>query len=94
MNSVEQMQGELAALSKRVIELEKAAQQRMEGNPDQLKAQRVAEEIGFSVNVIMLPMRGKERKKVARELKARKWSLSRIARALNCCERTVERWTS
>jgi len=69
---------------------------------DDLEAQRVAQEMGFGVEVIVLWKRrgggltGRTEKirKLALELHRRKWSASRIARALKCCERSVERWVA
>ncbi len=92
MTLIEKLEGELAALSRRILQLERVAQERLEGDPDQLAAQRVAQELGFAAEVIMLPKRGKERGALARELRLQHWSVSRIARALKCDECTVERW--
>lgn len=92
MNAVEIMQGELAALSRRVVQLEELLRGRGDMSKDEFEAQRVAESLGFDVDVIMVPRHVKERRQLAEELKKKGWSASRIARAMYCCDRTAQRW--
>lgn len=91
MNSVEQMQGELAALARRVSRLEDLQRLSAVGTADEKEAQRIAQTLGFAVEVLIIPKRFAERKRLARSLRAKGWSAARIARVFRCCERTAER---
>lgn len=93
MNDVERMAGQITALSRRIERLEKLARCQAANSQDSTEAGRVAEIIGFPVEILVIPERLEERRTLALELRRRKWSFSRIARALNCAERTVWRWT-
>jgi hypothetical protein len=102
MNQVEEMQGKIAALSGRIERLEKVNEAQLKTingltaafGPDSTAAQMIAQEMGFAVEVLVIADRRRERWALARRLKEKGWSLARIARALGCCERSVERWTS
>jgi hypothetical protein len=97
VNEVERMRIELDAALKRVRRLEVIFETRAIFTDDEREAQRIAEQLGFDVEILMLPVKpgtkgAAERRKVAMELRRRKnWPVSRIARALHCCERTAER---
>lgn len=100
MNQVEMMQGELAALSRRVRKLEVLFESRAVLTTDEKAAQKAAETMGFTVEILMLPpytgRRGQrkereQRRQLARKLNKDGWSASRIARALNCTDRTAQR---
>lgn len=92
MNEVEKMQGQVAALSKRIERLEELLRTRAAASGDELEAQRVAQVIGFPVEVLVVPHRYHERLAFMRELRKRGWSFARISRVLNCDEKTVRRW--
>lgn len=94
MNSVEMMQGQLAALSRRVERLEELARARAAGSSDVAEAQKVAQLVGFPVEILVLPKRIEERRRLARELRSRGWSAARIARVMKCGERAVAFWLS
>lgn len=79
------------ALTLRVRSLESAAQVRLAAGRDDLAAQRIAEALGFSPRVLILPRAVAPRRALARELRAQGWSAERIARVLRCSERTVRR---
>jgi hypothetical protein len=87
-------------LRKTVRKLEVACETKSILNDDEREAQRVAEQLGFSVEVtIVRPGRdnatGRARRKLAQVLRARnKWSVSRIARTLHICERSAWRLVS
>lgn len=92
MNQVELLQGEMAALAGRVRKLEVLVGAHVELSVDERAAQLVAQDIGFDPGILVLPDKFKERRALARHLRKQKWSASRIARALNCDQRTVGRW--
>lgn len=91
MNAVEQMQGQIAALAGRMERVENLLRSRAASSADEKEAQRVAEKLGFDVEILLLPKQTQARRRLARELRAKGWSAARIARAFNCCERTAER---
>jgi hypothetical protein len=92
VNQVELLQAELAVLSRRVAALEDLARAKVTNVKDQNQAQKIAQLIGFPVEILLLPQRISERKQLAKELRDRDWSFARIARVLNCSERSVWRW--
>jgi len=94
MNQVELLQGEMAALAGRIRKLEVLVGAHVDLSADERAAQTVAQDIGFDPGILVLPEKARERRALARHLKTLKWSASRIARALNCCERTAERWVA
>lgn len=90
------MRIELDAALKRVRRLEVLHESQLRSMDDEKEAQRIAEELGFIVEILMLPVKSgpgqpEARGKVAKALRKKKWPISRIARVLHCCERTVER---
>jgi DNA-binding NarL/FixJ family response regulator len=89
MNAVELMEAKLAGLSRRVDQLETLARSATDAG-----AADVAREAGLPVEILLLPERQAERRALAGKLRERGWSVARIARALRCCERTVERWVA
>ena len=101
VNSVDRALAEIALLGRRVVKLEQVQQLRLAAGADDVEAQRLAQELGFEIALVVLP-KTKNRKPAEvdtarRELGCQlhfknRWSASRIARALNVCERTVERW--
>ena len=93
MNDVERMQGEMAALSRRVERLEHLARSRAASDEDSIEAGRVAQIVGYPVEVLVLPERIEERRALAEELRRRGWSYSRISRVMKCDEKTVRRWS-
>jgi SOS response regulatory protein OraA/RecX len=93
MNDVEKMQGELLALARRVERLETLARANARAGADGQEAARVAQIIGCPVEVLVLPERMEERHALARELRRRGWSFTKISRVMNCDEKTVRRWT-
>lgn len=78
-------------LQRRIEVLE--AVNRAQLSPDELAAEQVAQGLGFDALIILLPDKRSERIALARSLKANDWSAARIARVLNICERTAQRWT-
>ena len=99
MNSIELLQGEIAAMSARVKRLEVIFQSRGVISQDTTDAERLAEAMGFETEVIFLPRDAgtkkyaRERKRLARRLqREKKWPAERIARTMGCSYRTVERW--
>jgi DNA-directed RNA polymerase specialized sigma24 family protein len=92
MNQIELMQGELSALSRRVARLEEVARAQAVVGVDGAEAGRLAQQLGFEVEILVLPERMGERRALALQLRARGWSYARIARVLACDEKTVRRW--
>lgn len=92
------MRIELDAAVKRLRRLEVLFEHKSHVLDDEEEAQRVAQELGFGVEIVMKPVRPGDqntgpRQQIALVLRKRmKWAASRIARALHCCERTAERW--
>lgn len=93
MNSIDLLQGELAALARRVTRLEELARHRAVTTGDSTEAERIAQLIGFPVEILIIPDRISERRQFAIELRKRGWSFSRISKVMNCSERTIWRWT-
>lgn len=98
MNEIERLQGELAAVSLRMRRLEVIFESRGVVSDDSREAERVAQQLGFAVEVVYLPKgagtksRARERREIARRLRSEEqWTVMRIARALGCTERAVER---
>jgi ribosomal protein L29 len=82
---------------KRLRKLEVFFEQRMMFTGDEREAQRVAEQLGFDVEVVLLPVEttdrfAEARRTIARVLRKKKWTVERIARAMNCSPRTANRW--
>jgi len=75
----------------RVTKLEEL-QRAQKTSADAAAASIVAGLLHFPVDILVLPDRRKERRALAGALKARGWSSGRIARALGCAEKTVQRW--
>ncbi len=92
MNDVERMQGEIAALSRRLERLEQLARARAAASGDEAEAGKVAQIVGFPVEVLILPGETAARRQLAGELRKRGWSAARISRVLHCDEKTVRRW--
>lgn len=92
MNAVEQMQGQVAGLSRRVEALEVVVRHLTVASGDAVAAGKCAENMGFEVDVLVLPARVTERRNLAKVLRVKGWSCSRIGRALGCDEKTVRRW--
>jgi len=92
MNAVEQMQGQVVILGRRVEALEGIVRRLTVASGDAVAAGQCAEKLGFAVDVLVLPARVAERRALANELRRKGWSASRVARALNCAEKTVQRW--
>jgi Homeodomain-like domain len=93
MNALEEMQAHLAALTQRVAHLELLFAGQRASTDDWHMAVSIGQEIGFGVDVLVLPTKVAERRRLAKTLKERGWSAARIARALGCGERTAVRWT-
>jgi len=87
------LQAHVGALESRLRKLEIEFGQMVKARGDDLRAQRVAQELGFGVEVLHSLQRGrrKERQLLAAELKKKGWSSERVARVLNCSSRTVQR---
>lgn len=88
------MQGELLGLSLRVEKLEHLARATAAAGGDLNEAGRVAQIVGFPVEVLLLPERVEQRQALALELRRRGWSFTRISRVMNCDEKTVRRWAN
>lgn len=80
------------ALKVRIEAIEAKQAGRLAASKEELAAQRVAGELGFSPEVLMLPSQRKQRRALAIALRDKGWSVTRIARALRCSERTIGRW--
>jgi DNA-binding NarL/FixJ family response regulator len=93
MNQVEMMQGRFEALSLRLGQVEERLAALSRATADGALAQQLIQEMGFSLDCLFIPSRVLERRRLAENLRRRGWSQARIARVLNCCEKTVERWT-
>lgn len=88
------MQGQIAALSRRVEKLEIQFHSAALASGDDKEAQILAETMGFPVEIVFTPQPSSpQREKLARALKAKKWSNERIARVMKVSERTVRTWT-
>jgi predicted GNAT family N-acyltransferase len=101
VNELEKLQAHVALLEQRVTKLEVDFKGATAMRADEREAHLVAQELGFTADVVRLPARSNQaaalkrgRERLARELKGKGWSADRIARALNCGERTVRRWTA
>ncbi len=92
MNDVERMQGQLAALARRVEELESLARSQGAASLDEREAGRVAQLIGFPVEILILPKEINKRRALARALCKKGWGVERISRVLRCNSSTVWRW--
>jgi DNA-binding NarL/FixJ family response regulator len=93
MNQVEMMQGRFEALALRLGQVEERLAALSRATADGVLAQQLIQEMGFSLDCLFIPSRVLERRRLAENLRRRGWSQARIARVLNCCEKTVERWT-
>lgn len=99
MNDVERMRIDCDALQRRVRKLEVYFEERVIFNDDEKEAQRAAEQLGFPVEILIIPRKRGARqlgvhRLVARQLRSRnRWPVSRIARALHVCESTARDWT-
>jgi hypothetical protein len=98
VNQIELLQGELAAVSARMKRLEVVFQSRGLTTGDSMEAERMAETMGFDIEIVYLPRNAgtkkdaKARRELARRLHTEnKWTAERIARALGCSYRTAER---
>ncbi len=99
VNEIERLQGEIVAMSKRIARLEIIFQSRGVLSDDARQAEALAETLGFELEVIYLPASARPRKgvyarkrsEIVRRLHAEGWNNTRIARALSCADRTVER---
>jgi hypothetical protein len=93
------MRIELEALRRTVRRLEVLTETKAIFNDDEREAQRIAEQLGFKVDIVILRVKrdnagSQARRCIARELRTRKkWSLSRIGRAMHLQggERSVRR---
>lgn len=85
---------QVAMLSRRIEKLEQLARCQSASSSDAMEAQRVAQIVGFPIEILVVPERMGERRQLAIELRKRQWSYERISRVLNCAERTIRRWTS
>lgn len=95
MNAFERLEGIVALVIRRVEKLEQEARARLPLDADDFAAQQAAEECGFAVEVLRLPEKIAERRKLARFLHEQKhWSKARVARAFRVTERTAERWVA
>lgn len=92
MNDVERMRIEMEAMRNRLRRLEVAYETKTIFNDDEREAQRLAEQLGFKVDIVILRVKkdhasGQARRCIARELRMRKkWPFSRIARALHLAD--------
>jgi hypothetical protein len=93
VNLVEQLQGEIAVMTNRIRKLEVQFASLAVTRGDEQAAAAVAEELGFPVEILIVPTDRAKRVALARELHRRRWSQARIARVLHACERTIERYT-
>lgn len=93
MNQVELLQGQVAALSRRMECYEKLLRLVQVTGNDPTEAGRVAIEVGFDVEIFHIK-RKKDRWWMAQELRNRGWSIDRIARVFGCSERAVRRWVA
>ena len=99
MNEVERMKIEVDALRKDVRRLQVYFESRMIFHDDEREAQSVAEQMGFPVEILILPphpgLRQPVHRQVAQQLHCKKrWPMSRIARALRVSERTIGKWVT
>ncbi|MDE2099819.1 MAG: hypothetical protein KGL39_21380 [Patescibacteria group bacterium] len=91
MNLLDQLQGQIAALSRRVGELEAATRPSRRETAEAAEARAVCEGIGLEWEVWERWDQGQKRA-LARELRGRGWSLARVGRVLHRSERTVKRY--
>lgn len=105
MNAVEKLEGQFAAHERRVRRLEELLASRMALKPDEREACEVAKELGLPEQTLFLGgaarsgvsntearARAANQRKLARELRAREWSVTRIARVFYCGDKTARRW--
>lgn len=97
MNAVELLEAKVILLDQKMKKL-----QVMFGamtTADQRDAAGAAAQFGFAVDVVFIPVTpgshdaDKQKRELARALRAKGWSVPKISRALKCCERTAGRWT-
>lgn len=93
MNEVERLQGEVAALSRRMARCETLLAFKQQDHGWSAAAAAVAEEIGVGAAVMNDGAAIEGRRKLAMALAKRRWSCARIARVMGVCERTAQRWT-
>lgn len=82
----------MAAVVRRVESLEAWQRSSLGHGVDGVAASAVAGLMGLPAGVLVQTGLVEQRRALARELRRREWSVARIARVLNCCERTAERW--
>lgn len=96
MNALEELQCKLAALQLRVTRLEQLHE------PDHLRRHDVAEalvlanQLGLNRDAMGSQPRGRAipgKQRLAGELRKRGWTCARIAKAINCSDESVKRWT-
>lgn len=92
VTELERLQGILMAAIKRIEALEATRSGGSALDADEASAQRLAEQIGFSPSILLLPASRSQRVALALELRRKQWSVARIARVLRTGERNVERW--
>lgn len=98
MNEVERVQGQLQVLSLRVRQLEQLLRLPRREQEDVAAARRICEEVGLDAHILLEPVElgpgyNQQQVGLAKALRTRGWSASRISRVLCCSERTIERWT-
>lgn len=90
----ETVECQFTLLRKRVERLESLVRCLQAAGAGAGEASAVAREVGLDPDILVQPEKIVQRQLLGRELRRRGWSASRIARAMNCSERSVERWTS
>lgn len=91
-NQVEMLEVKFLALCRRVDSLESWRRSSMGNGKDVAAADAVALELGFDSDIFVQAFKVLQRRQLARALRDRGFSASRIAKVMGCCERTAERW--
>lgn len=86
MNPIDQLETKIAALTYRVSRIEK------DQHPTLAEAKTVASEIGLDPDRIGNGATPAEYGRLCAEMRSRGWSRLRIMLALECCEKTVDRY--
>ena len=88
--TIQRLESAISAVLYRLKELETNARQTF---PECYQAQAVAGQIGLDPKIVCRRGFGSahQRTQLIRELRARKWPVSKVARALGICEKTIER---
>lgn len=90
----ETVECQFTLLRKRVERLESLVRALQAAGAGAGEASAVAREMKLDPDILVQPEKIVQRQMLARELRSRTWAISKIAKAMNCSERSVERWTA